>query len=118
MPASSRCGCPAIGPRASRRRTARSSTRSAPSSRTASSMGETLAIIPARGGSKRVEGKNLYVVAGRPLVAHSVAHALAAEEVDEVVVSTEDPEIARVARDAGAGVVERPAELAGDGATS
>jgi N-acylneuraminate cytidylyltransferase len=81
-------------------------------------MGETLAIIPARGGSKRVPRKNLYVLEGRPLIVHSIEHALAAEEVDSVCVSTEDPEIAEVAAEAGASVVRRPGELAGDAATS
>lgn len=62
--------------------------------------------------------KNLYVLEGRPLLVHSIDHALAATEVDAVCVSTEDPEIAAVAEAAGAEVVLRPAELAGDGATS
>jgi N-acylneuraminate cytidylyltransferase len=79
---------------------------------------ETLAIIPARGGSKRVPRKNLFVLEGRPLVVHSIEHALAAEEVDGVIVSTEDPEIAQVAEQAGATVVLRPPELADDTATS
>ncbi len=78
----------------------------------------TLAIIPARGGSKGVVRKNLRVLAGRPLVAHSVGHALGARGVTRTVVSTDDAEIARVSRDAGAEVVERPAEIAGDGASS
>jgi N-acylneuraminate cytidylyltransferase len=79
---------------------------------------ETLAIIPARGGSKRVPRKNLYVLEGRPLLVHSIEHALAAAEVDAVCVSTEDPEIGAVAEQAGAEVVLRPVELAGDSATS
>lgn len=81
-------------------------------------MPETIAIIPARGGSKRVPRKNLFVLGGRPLICHSIEHALAAESVDAVYVSTEDPEIAEVARAAGAEVVERPADLAGDAASS
>ena len=81
-------------------------------------MGETIAIIPARGGSKRVGRKNLLRLAGRPLVAHSVEHALAAEEVGAVYVSTEDDEIAAVAEASGARVVRRPLELADDAATS
>jgi N-acylneuraminate cytidylyltransferase len=79
---------------------------------------ETLAIIPARGGSKRVPRKNLYVLEGRPLVVHSIEHALAAQEVDAVCVSTEDAEVAAVAEEAGADVVLRPTELASDSATS
>ncbi|GAA3238795.1 N-acylneuraminate cytidylyltransferase [Actinocorallia longicatena] len=73
-------------------------------------------VIPARGGSKGVPGKNLARVGGRPLVVRAVqaAHGV----VDEVVVSTDDPEIAAVARAAGARVVVRPDELSGDTATS
>jgi YrbI family 3-deoxy-D-manno-octulosonate 8-phosphate phosphatase len=77
-----------------------------------------VAVIPARGGSKRVPGKNLLPLAGIPLVTHTIRHALAAELVDEVIVSTDDPEIAAVARDEGAEVVERPPALSGDTATS
>ena len=77
-----------------------------------------VAIIPARGGSKRLPRKNLMPVAGRPLVAHSIAHARQSRFVAEVYVSTEDPEIAGVARAYGADVVRRPAELAEDRATS
>lgn len=76
--------------------------------------GGVLCVIPARGGSRRLPGKNLLPVAGKPLLVHTVEHALAAASVDRVVVSTDDPEIAAAARRAGAGVVERPPELAGD----
>jgi N-acylneuraminate cytidylyltransferase len=79
---------------------------------------ETIAIIPARGGSKRVPRKNLYILEGRPLVVHSIEHALAAEEVDTVYVSTEDPEIAEIAEAAGATVIRRPHDLADDAASS
>jgi CMP-N,N'-diacetyllegionaminic acid synthase len=77
-----------------------------------------VAIIPARGGSKRVPGKNLVPIAGRPLVVHTIEHALAARLVDEVWVSTDDDEIAAVAERAGAQVVRRPADIAGDDASS
>lgn len=77
-----------------------------------------LAIIPARGRSKRIPRKNLLPLAGVPLVAHSIRHARAATLVDEVIVSTDDPEIADVARAEGALVVVRPPELADDMATS
>ncbi|MFE6734544.1 cytidylyltransferase domain-containing protein [Microbacterium sp. NPDC057650] len=78
--------------------------------------GLTVAIIPARGGSKGVPGKNLRLVGGVPLVERAVRAA--APAVDLVVVSTDDAAIAAVARDAGARVVDRPAELSGDEATS
>ncbi|WBB63599.1 acylneuraminate cytidylyltransferase [Streptomyces sp. WMMC500] len=77
-----------------------------------------LAVIPARGGSKGVPGKNLARVGGVPLVARAVRQCLAAELVTDVVVSTDDDTIASVAREAGAEVVRRPAEIAGDTASS
>ena len=77
-----------------------------------------LAVIPARGGSKGVAAKNLAPVAGVPLVARAARECLAARNVTDVVVSTDDPAIAEAARSAGAEVVERPAEIAGDLATS
>ncbi len=76
------------------------------------------AIIPARGGSKRVPGKNLLPLAGEPLVVHTIRHALQADSIDEVIVSTEDDKIAAVAAAAGARVISRPASLASDEATS
>jgi CMP-N,N'-diacetyllegionaminic acid synthase len=79
---------------------------------------DAIAIIPARGGSKRVPSKNLLPLAGRPLLAHSIEAALAAENVSDVYVSTEDEQIAEVARSHGAQVVMRPAEIASDTATS
>jgi N-acylneuraminate cytidylyltransferase len=77
-----------------------------------------VAVIPARGGSKGVPGKNLRPVGGVPLVARSVRAMLAAELVDAVYVSTDDPHIAATARHEGAQVIDRPAELADDAASS
>ena len=79
---------------------------------------EILAIIPARGGSKGVPGKNIAPLAGKPLLAHTVEQALAARLVKRVVVSTDDEAIATVARAYGAEVVARPAGISGDTATS
>src|SRR5437899_11322816 len=79
---------------------------------------DAVAIIPARGGSKRVPSKNLLPISGRPLLAYSIEHALASEHVTDVYVSTEDERIAAVARAHGAEVIERPAGLAADGSTS
>lgn len=79
--------------------------------------GQTIAIIPARGGSKGVPRKNVLPVAGVPLVARAVRAARAAG-IDHVFVSTDDAEIAAVARQAGGDVVERPAKIAGDTASS
>jgi CMP-N,N'-diacetyllegionaminic acid synthase len=73
------------------------------------------AIIPARGGSKGIPGKNLRPVAGKPLIAWTVETALAATLLDRVIVSTESLEIADVASRYGAEVpFMRPAELAQD----
>jgi CMP-N-acetylneuraminic acid synthetase len=75
-----------------------------------------LAVIPARGGSKGVPRKNLRPVCGKPLIAWTIESALAAGPLlSRVIVSTEDAEIAEVARGCGAEVpFLRPAELAGD----
>ena len=73
-----------------------------------------IAVIPARRGSKGLPLKNLRLLDRLPLIAHSIRAALAATQVDEVVVSTEDDEIAAVASAHGAVVVKRPAELATD----
>ncbi|MEV6005355.1 acylneuraminate cytidylyltransferase [Streptomyces sp. NPDC051976] len=80
--------------------------------------GQVLAVIPARGGSKGVPGKNLAPVGGIPLVARAIRACTGAHRVSAVVVSTDDPAIAEVARSAGAEVVLRPVAIAGDTATS
>lgn len=77
-----------------------------------------IAIIPARGGSQGLPGKNVARVGGVPLVARAVHAALAAGRIGRVVVTTDDEEIADVARAAGAEVVDRPAELASVTASS
>ncbi|MGW2790207.1 cytidylyltransferase domain-containing protein [Streptomyces sp. NPDC001251] len=77
-----------------------------------------LAVIPARGGSKGVPGKNLASVAGVPLVVRAVLACRAARLITDVVVSTDDPAIAAAARSAGADVVVRPAGISGDTASS
>src|SRR5438477_10293856 len=74
-----------------------------------------VAIIPARGGSKGLPGKNLRLLGGTPLIAHTIAAARRASRVDRVVVSTDDRRIANAARRAGAELpFLRPAELATD----
>lgn len=79
---------------------------------------KTLALIPARGGSKGVPRKNVRILAGKPLVVHTIEAALQAKHVDRVMVSTDDSEIAAVSRAAGAGVIWRPPEISGDTASS
>ncbi|WP_101848398.1 acylneuraminate cytidylyltransferase [Zhihengliuella sp. ISTPL4] len=78
----------------------------------------TVAIIPARGGSKQIPRKNLERVGGVPLVVRAVHAAQQAAGIDAVAVSTDDDEIAAVAEAAGACVIRRPAELSGDTASS
>lgn len=85
---------------------------------TATSPVRTVAIIPARGGSKGVPRKNVRRVGGVPLVERAVRSALAASGIDLVVVSTDDDEIAAVGAAAGARIVRRPPELSGDTASS
>lgn len=76
------------------------------------------AIIPARGGSKGLPGKNIKTLANKPLIAHSIIHAKETKLVDRVYVSTDDREIAEISRDYGAEIINRPDELAGDTASS
>jgi len=80
------------------------------------SLPKVLAVIPARGGSKGVPRKNIRLVCGRPLISYTIDAALAAKHLFyRIIVSTDDEEIAAIARDAGAEVpFLRPAELAGD----
>jgi len=76
---------------------------------------EVLALIPARGGSESIPRKNLLSLAGSPLIAYSIAQALESRHITRTIVSTDDPEIAAVARACGADVpFLRPSELAGN----
>lgn len=76
----------------------------------------TYAFIFARGGSKGLPGKNVKLLAGKPLIEYSIATALQVESIDKVFVSTDDQKIADVSKLAGAIVINRPAELAQDNA--
>lgn len=74
-----------------------------------------LALVPARAGSKSVPNKNVRSVGGKPLLAHSIAHGLAAKRIERVIVSTDSSDIAEIARAHGAEVpFVRPAGLAQD----
>jgi N-acylneuraminate cytidylyltransferase len=73
-----------------------------------------LAVIPARGGSKGVPGKNIKKIAGKPLLAWTIERAKSSRWIDRLVVSTEDAKIAAVARKYGAEVLKRPKALATD----
>jgi YrbI family 3-deoxy-D-manno-octulosonate 8-phosphate phosphatase len=79
---------------------------------------QVLALIPARGGSKSIPRKNIKPLAGHPLIAYSIAAALQAKSVTRTIVSTDDEEIATIARQYGAETpFLRPAELAQDHTT-
>lgn len=74
-----------------------------------------LAVIPARGGSKRIPRKNVRDFAGKPMITRAIEAARACTAIERVIVSTDDDEIARVAAEAGAGLpFRRPAALADD----
>lgn len=74
-----------------------------------------LAVIPARGGSKGISGKNIKPLLGKPLIAYTIEEALKVKEIDKVIVSTDYPEIAEVAKQYGAEVpFLRPAEISQD----
>lgn len=76
---------------------------------------KTIAIIPARGGSKRLPNKNILLLNAIPLVAHSILYALTNKEIiDEVYVSTNDEEIKQIAIQFGAKVIDRPDNISGD----
>ena len=78
-----------------------------------------IAIIPARGGSKRIPGKNIKEFLGRPIIAYSIETALSSGLFDEVMVSTDDPEIAEISVRYGASVpFMRSAEASDDFATT
>ena len=72
------------------------------------------AFVFARGGSKGLPGKNTRLLLGKPLIQYSVEVALQTFGIDKVFVSTDDYDIAKVARSIGAIVIERPADLAQD----
>jgi len=73
-----------------------------------------LAIIPARGGSKRLPGKNIKLLDGKPLIAHSIEFAKKSGLINRVILSTEDEKIAKTGKEYGAEVLMRPVELAQD----
>lgn len=74
-----------------------------------------IAIIPARGGSKRIPKKNIRSFAGKPLISYSIEAAISSGVFQDIIVTTDDEEIAKIAKEFGVTVViERPAELADD----
>ena len=81
-------------------------------------MGKVFAIIPARGGSKGIPGKNLIPICGLPLIAWSILQAKKSSYVDEVYVSSDSEEILAIAKTYHAKVIIRPESISGDGASS
>ncbi len=79
---------------------------------------EILAIIPARGGSKGIPGKNIRLLNGKPLLAHTIEQAQHTPQITRIIVSTDDPAIGQIARTYGAEVIWRPAAISGDKASS
>lgn len=79
---------------------------------------KTIAIIPARGGSKRLYGKNIKILCGKPMIAYTIQEAKKSRYIDEVFVTTEDDEIASVSKMYGAKIIKRPDKLATDLATT
>jgi CMP-N-acetylneuraminic acid synthetase len=78
-------------------------------------MSKTIAIIPARGGSKRLPNKNILSLGTIPLIAHSILYAQKNDAlIDAIYVSTDDATIKKIALDYGAKVIERPKSLSGD----
>lgn len=76
---------------------------------------KTIAIIPARGGSKRLPKKNILSLGEIPLIAHSILYAKANSQIiDEIYVSTDDDEIKKTALEFGAKVIDRPINISGD----
>lgn len=75
---------------------------------------KTIAIIPARGGSKGIPRKNIRLLADKPLIAYSINAALNSKYINKVIVSTDDDEIAEISRIYGAEVINRPKILAQD----
>ena len=78
-----------------------------------------IAVIPARGGSKRIPRKNIKLFAGKPMIEHSIQVAIESKVFDKIIVSTDDHEIAEVAKSCGAEVpFFRPEKLSDDYATT
>ena len=77
-----------------------------------------LAIIPARGGSKRLPCKNVLGLCGKPLIVHTIEAALKSKYINKVIVSSDDEEILNISSNFGADIIKRPIDLANDTATT
>ncbi len=77
-----------------------------------------ISIIPARGGSKGIPKKNIKKFLGIPLINHSIKYSLSSKKITKTFVTTDDPEIKKIAQKAGASIINRPKEIADDNATT
>ncbi|MDY0181595.1 acylneuraminate cytidylyltransferase family protein [Aliarcobacter skirrowii] len=77
-----------------------------------------LAIIPARGGSKRLPRKNVLDLCSKPLIAYTIEAALKSKNINKVIVSSDDEEILDISKKFGADIIKRPIDLANDTATT
>lgn len=77
-----------------------------------------LAIIPARGGSKRLPRKNILELAGKPLIAWTIEAAIESNLIDKVIVTSDDDEILSISKKYGSEIIKRPEHLASDTSTS
>lgn len=77
-------------------------------------MNKYLAIIPARGGSKRLPRKNILKLCGKPLISWSIESGLKSKYINKVLVTSEDEDILEISKKAGANILRRPKELATD----
>jgi CMP-N,N'-diacetyllegionaminic acid synthase len=77
-----------------------------------------LAIIPARGGSKRLPRKNVLDLCAKPLIAYTIEATLKSKYIDKVIVSSDDEEILNISSNFGADIIKRPIDLANDTATT
>ena len=76
------------------------------------------ALIPARGGSKGIPNKNIKAFSDKPLIVHTIEYALESKLVNEVIVSTDDSKILKIAIESGVTVINRPPELSTDTSTT
>ncbi|MFW6046678.1 MAG: cytidylyltransferase domain-containing protein [Candidatus Woesearchaeota archaeon] len=77
-----------------------------------------IAVIPARGGSKGIPGKNIKLLAGKPLIAWTIEEINASGYIDECYVSTDNGKIKEIAKEYGAKIIERPSSISGDRAST
>lgn len=77
-----------------------------------------ITVIPARGGSKRFPGKNTHILNGLPLICHSIEYSLKNPKISGTYVSTDAGDIKQISKAGGAEIIDRPAEFAGDYATT